>query len=107
MCCVNCRRWPTLLLLVTLLARQDVAAGQSQPGSGSGQQPVASDSFAGTKAGDQRRVRGIELCWCPPGKFRMGSPRDEPERRPGEEQVDVTLTRGFWIGKFEVTQGQW
>jgi formylglycine-generating enzyme required for sulfatase activity len=36
----------------------------------------------------------------------MGSPRNEPERRPGEDQVEVTL-RGFWIGKYEVTQGQW
>ena len=37
----------------------------------------------------------------------MGSPRGEPERRPGENQVEVTLSRGFWIGKHEVTQGQW
>jgi formylglycine-generating enzyme required for sulfatase activity len=37
----------------------------------------------------------------------MGSPPDEPERRPGEDQVEVTLTRGFWMGKYEVTQGQW
>lgn len=37
----------------------------------------------------------------------MGSPRDEPERRQGENQVNVMLTQGFWIGKFEVTQGEW
>jgi formylglycine-generating enzyme required for sulfatase activity len=37
----------------------------------------------------------------------MGSPKTEPERRPGEDQVEVTLTKGFWIGKYEVTQGQW
>jgi formylglycine-generating enzyme required for sulfatase activity len=37
----------------------------------------------------------------------MGSPPDEPERRPGEDQVEVTLTRGYWMGKYEVTQGQW
>jgi len=47
------------------------------------------------------------LCWCPSGKFTMGSPRGEPERRPGEDQVEVTFRRGFWIGKYEVTQGQW
>jgi formylglycine-generating enzyme required for sulfatase activity len=29
------------------------------------------------------------------------------ERRPGEDQVEVTLTRGFWAGKHEVTQGEW
>jgi formylglycine-generating enzyme required for sulfatase activity len=37
----------------------------------------------------------------------MGSPPDEKERRPGEDQVEVTLTRGFWVGKYEVTQGDW
>src|SRR5207248_6487356 len=65
------------------------------------------DSFAGSRAGDQREVAGIRLCWCPPGRFIMGSPQDEPERRPDEDQVEVTLTQGFWIGKYEVTQGQW
>ncbi len=37
----------------------------------------------------------------------MGSPRNEPERRAGEDQVEVTLSKGFWIAKFECTQGQW
>jgi formylglycine-generating enzyme required for sulfatase activity len=37
----------------------------------------------------------------------MGSQPDEPDRRPDEAQVEVTLSRGFWIGKCEVTQGQW
>ncbi len=70
--------------------------------------PAAStNSFVGTKAGDEITVGGVKLCWCPPGKFMMGSPRTEPERRPGEDQVEVTLTKGFWMGKFEATQGQW
>ena len=37
----------------------------------------------------------------------MGSPRREPERRPDEDQVEVTLTKGFWMAKYEATQGQW
>ena len=37
----------------------------------------------------------------------MGSPRDEPERRPFETQVEVTLSHGFWMGRYEVTQGEW
>jgi formylglycine-generating enzyme required for sulfatase activity len=69
-----------------------------------GQSPT---SFVGTKAGDARQVDAVRLCWCPPGRFVMGSPLDEPERRPGEDQVQVTLTRGFWIAKYETTQGQW
>ena len=66
-----------------------------------------STSFGGTREGDARQVDAVTLCWCPPGRFVMGSPRDEPERRPGEDQVEVTLTRGFWIAKYETTQGQW
>ena len=37
----------------------------------------------------------------------MGSPRGESERRPDEGQVEVTLTRGFWMSKYEATQGDW
>jgi sulfatase modifying factor 1 len=64
-------------------------------------------SFRGRNAGDARKVDAIELCWCPAGRFVMGSPRSEPERRPGEDQVEVTLTRGFWMAKYETTQGLW
>jgi formylglycine-generating enzyme required for sulfatase activity len=70
-------------------------------------EPPATSAFSGAKAGEQREVAGVPLCWCPPGRFRMGSPPSEPERRPGEEQVEVTLTRGFWMARYEATQGQW
>jgi sulfatase modifying factor 1 len=72
-----------------------------------GEPPRRNESFLGLKAGDPREVDGIKLCWCPAGHFTMGSPPSEPERRSGEDQVEVTLTTGFWIGKYEVTQGQW
>ena len=65
------------------------------------------DPFSGLKAGEEKIVAGIKLCWCPSGKFIMGSPANEPERRLDEEQVEVTLTKGFWMGKYELTQGQW
>src|SRR5262249_1345180 len=61
----------------------------------------------GVRAGDEREIAGVKVCWCPSGRFVMGSPRTEPERRPGEDQVEVTLTEGFWMAKYETTQGQW
>jgi formylglycine-generating enzyme len=64
-------------------------------------------SFRGRYAGQEREIDGVAICWCPPGAFVMGSPRGEPERRADEDQVRVTLTRGFWIAKYETTQGQW
>ena len=47
------------------------------------------------------------LVWCPPGTFVMGSPHSEKYRSEDEDQVQVTLTHGFWIGREEVTQQQW
>jgi formylglycine-generating enzyme required for sulfatase activity len=67
----------------------------------------AQESFFGRRAGEERDIDGVNVCWCPAGRFIMGSPPSEPERRPGEEQVEVTLTRGFWMAKYETTQGLW
>ena len=50
---------------------------------------------------------GMELIEIPAGTFTMGSPAGEKGRSPNEEQVAVTLTKSFWLGKTEVTQGQW
>jgi formylglycine-generating enzyme required for sulfatase activity len=49
----------------------------------------------------------LRLVWCPPGSFRMGSLRSEPWRQEDENRVGVTLTEGFWLGKYEVTQAEW
>jgi formylglycine-generating enzyme required for sulfatase activity len=50
---------------------------------------------------------GMEFALIPAGKFRMGSPASEKDRSSDEAQVDVTLTKSFYLGKTEVTQGQW
>jgi formylglycine-generating enzyme required for sulfatase activity len=48
------------------------------------------------------------LVWIPPGTFTMGSPPDEVDRDSDEgPQTAVTISRGFWIGKYEVTQGEY
>jgi formylglycine-generating enzyme required for sulfatase activity len=49
----------------------------------------------------------LELAWIPPGEFMMGSPASEAQRDAGETQHQVTLTKGFWMGKYEVTQRQY
>jgi formylglycine-generating enzyme required for sulfatase activity/tetratricopeptide (TPR) repeat protein/uncharacterized RDD family membrane protein YckC len=67
--------------------------------------------WEGLKAGDLMafRVKDLEVRfhWCPPGSFKMGSPRNEKDRASDEGQVDVTLTRGFWMAETQVTQGLW
>jgi formylglycine-generating enzyme required for sulfatase activity len=53
------------------------------------------------------------LVFIPPGTFRMGSPTNEVDRNLvdpviGEgPQTAVTISRGFWMGKYEVTQGEY
>jgi formylglycine-generating enzyme required for sulfatase activity len=42
-----------------------------------------------------------------PGPFTMGSPLLEEGRASEEVEHVVTLTRPFWLGVSEVTQGQW
>jgi formylglycine-generating enzyme required for sulfatase activity len=51
---------------------------------------------------------GLELIWVAPGTFMMGSASDEPERNKAEgPRTQVTLTRGYWLGKTEITQAQY
>ena len=44
----------------------------------------------------------MELIWCPPGSFIMG-----PGRGDNEPAHPVILTKGFYLGKYEVTQEQY
>jgi sulfatase modifying factor 1 len=77
----------------------------------SGQSPAGTVvSFpVGTRTGEiwNDNPLKIEFLWCEPGKFTMGSPKNEKDRGENEDQVEVTLTKGFWLGKYEVTQEQW
>jgi uncharacterized protein (TIGR02996 family) len=50
---------------------------------------------------------GMRLARIPPGRFRMGSPASEAERRMDEPQHEVGITGAFYLGVFPVTQGQW
>lgn len=83
------------------------ACSISVPQTAAGAASQTSSPFRGIAPGQEREVERIKLCWCPPGQFLMGSPPDETGRRSDESQVRVTLTQGFWIAKFEVTQAQW
>ena len=49
----------------------------------------------------------LEMVLIPAGKFVMGSPKKEKDRSDDETQHEVTLTKPFYMGKYEVTQEQW
>jgi formylglycine-generating enzyme required for sulfatase activity len=49
----------------------------------------------------------LEIVLIPAGKFLRGSPVSETGRTNNEKQHEVTLTKPFYMGKYEVTQEQW
>ncbi len=52
-------------------------------------------------------VSGIQFIWIAAGEYRMGSPKDEPYRRPEEGPQHKVALDGFWVGKHPVTWEQW
>ena len=50
---------------------------------------------------------GMEFERIPAGEFLMGSLSYEEGRFSNERQHEVRISQGFWIGKYEVTQGEW
>jgi formylglycine-generating enzyme required for sulfatase activity len=46
----------------------------------------------------------LEMIWIEPGSFTMGALGGSADEQPAHP---VTLTRGYWLGKYEVTQAQW
>ena len=59
----------------------------------------------------------IDFVWIGPGTFQMGASdsdkactddNDNPKYCESERpQHEVQISKGFWLGKYEVTQGQW
>jgi formylglycine-generating enzyme required for sulfatase activity len=66
----------------------------------------------GDQVGQERQYEiasGVKLTflWCPAGDFLMGSPASEEGYCSDCSQIMVTLNKGFWMSKTQVTQAQW
>ena len=48
-------------------------------------------------------VTGMEFVWVPGGYFQMGSNNGDSDEKP----LHKVCVDGFWMGKYEVTHGQW
>lgn len=81
-----------VILLMLLMASAGPVVAQE------GAAPKHDVLAEGTDAGKVRTDNGLRLplIWCPPGTFMMG-----------QRKKEVTLTTGFWIGKYEVTRTEW
>jgi formylglycine-generating enzyme required for sulfatase activity len=83
------------LFLISILLRAFAAAGFAADAPSEGQNFAINDLK-------------LDLIWVKPDTFTMGSPPEEEQRNKSEgPQTRVTLSRGFWLGKTEVTQGQY
>ncbi|MGO8674438.1 MAG: formylglycine-generating enzyme family protein [Limisphaerales bacterium] len=79
-----------------------------------GLQPGTNSAPGGSAAGGGVGSAGMlanapsNYVWIPPGTFTMGSPAKEPGRLNTEgPRTVVTLTKGFYMDKFLVTQGEY
>lgn len=84
------------------------AYATNEAGTAYGEEKTFTTSLAETLSID---IDGIpmELVLVEPGTFKMGKP-DSDTRYDGDYEKpvhNVTLTRSYYIGKFEVTQAQW
>lgn len=50
---------------------------------------------------------GMKFAWIPPATFVMGSPNDEIGHANGEKLRTVTVSKGFFMGIYTVTQEEW
>ncbi len=90
------------LVLQDIGQAANASGGGSRSGAG-GRCPSTGDTKTITLPGGAE----MEMIYCAPGSFMMGSPEDEEDRSDDETQHKVTLTKGFWLGKYPVTQAQW
>jgi formylglycine-generating enzyme required for sulfatase activity len=50
---------------------------------------------------------GMKLVLIPKGKFTMGSPESEKGRQKDETQHEVTISKDYYLGVYEVTQSEY
>jgi formylglycine-generating enzyme required for sulfatase activity len=112
-----------ILLVVAILIWPTVSPSKSDERASTGKR--AAGSMLGKAPGEVRDDNGLKMkfVWCPPGFLTMEQtePSDrpmpiEPRGRPAtghaapadkESPAKVFITRGYWLGKYEVTQAEW
>lgn len=94
-------------------AKRNARSSRSSDGDSSSARDCREEGgSSGLRAGDTQTFTlpggvEMEMVYVAPGSFTMGSPESEEGRWDNETQHRVTLTKGFWIGKYPVTQRQW
>jgi formylglycine-generating enzyme required for sulfatase activity len=84
----------------------DSGGGGGGGGGGKGTGGKPPPGGTAPKAGDEKKSsKGIDLVWIPAGNFTMGS--SDSQDAGANPPHSVTLSKGFWMGKYPVTQKQY
>ena len=112
----------SLIAIITLLAlsswlptNRSVSAGQGKGGEVIAKPkpsptpkrstpPARTNRTSRTLPRTRTNQAGIEFVLIPPGSFMMGSTHGNADEKPVHQ---VTISQAFYLGKYEVTQGQW
>lgn len=88
--------------------QQVASAAPERPAASAEPQVSRGESRAATRSIKlwKEPVSGMDFVWIPGGCFLMGSPQNEPNREADEGPVHEVCVDGFWMGKTEVTNGQ-
>lgn len=91
------KRWGNPVVQVTLIPKQGANTSVAvQP------MPKEQSPHAAIK-----NSIGMELVLIPPGKFLMGTPDNDDQAGDNEKpRHEVEITKAFYLGKYEVTRGQ-
>lgn len=100
-------RMSDLALTVTASSEQTYLVIDLSGGSSAASYPYRYTATPPNLASDACRTDELWLRRVPAGAFTMGSPSGEIGKTTNETQHAVTLTTGFYLGVFEVTQKQW
>ena len=71
---------------------------------------ISSESQSTSQVRDLPRITNsieMKLVLIPKGTFMMGSPESEEGRNQDETQHEVTISKDYYLGVYEVTQGQY
>jgi len=92
----------------SVMSAADKATPDASSGTGEAQKPAAPAPAVNGKEISVKLATGVTLDFvpCPAGTFEMGKPDDDDKESPTFKHK-VTITRPFWIGKYQVTRGAW
>ena len=95
------------LAMVGTSARAAPVSAESTPDMDSSSQLMTASGDVQARPNHVLPELSLELIWIKPGSFVMGSPPELRKHKAEGPQMQVTLSKGFWLGRTEVTQAQY